>query len=61
MKKSIKKLALNRETLRLLDSEKLGQVAGAAAGAGVTDYNTCCCQSCGATCTSNCPTVTETE
>jgi len=48
MKKKLQKLTLNRETLRILESHKLGAVAGAASiaiacseGGGCSDANTC--------------------
>jgi hypothetical protein len=52
MKKQMKKLSLNRETLTGLD-EDLGQVAGGVTLKACTfsGYNTC--QTCGATCGTN--------
>lgn len=54
-KKSLKKLTLNRESLRVLDSGKLQDVVGGTVG--ITGCNTCSCAlSCIGTCmTCGCP------
>lgn len=63
MKKGIKKLKLNRETLRNLDDSALGNVAGGAANSEQTAVCGTCttakdCGSCG-TLQTNCPCAAE--
>lgn len=48
MKKSIKKLALNKETLRNLNEDQLNEVAG---GKKSDVYSECINKSCGIACT----------
>lgn len=51
MKKSIKKLSLNKETLRNLNEEQLNEVAG---GKKSDVYSECPDKSCGIACTIEC-------
>jgi hypothetical protein len=61
MKKSLKKLSLNRETLRNLTSEEAGKVAGGETSNVASECNTCSCVTCpGVTCQKGCgpePTI----
>jgi hypothetical protein len=49
MKKRIKKLSLNRETLSSLEAESLEQAAGASVWSACfcTNYSACCSNECG--------------
>ena len=56
MKKSARKLSLNRETLRFLQADVLSQVAGATAGISQCETQCDTASSCPGGCTGSCQT-----